>query len=276
MAAMEKGGTYISSLSVVNVAGAPTDAATAVLTITLPDQTTVTPVVTHSGVGAYNVTYTLAQAGLYRFVWTTTSPATTKSDFINVTEFRSVVGLDDVKQYINFNPTSNEGLLRQMMMSVTELIEEVVGTCVPITFTNKFVTGSQAIVLRLPRGPILSETSVTSISSVYTPQTQWTQAKGDFIVNPEAGTVRLQNYFPFYYGPWHATYTAGRTVISQKIQLAALETLYDLWATQRPYGADALEPGPHETAVWEGLVNIYKIPPHAMAMLAGEERPGFR
>jgi hypothetical protein len=277
MAATETGSTYISTLSVVDVNGDATDATTTVLTITLPDQTTVTPSVTHVATGSYSVTYTLAQEGLYKFSWVTTGPATNKTDYVPVTEFRSVVGLDDVKTFVNFNSTSDEGLLRQIMMSATELIEEVVGTCVIRTFTNERVPGGyQAQVLKLSHGPLVDDTSLTSISSVRTGGPTWTHANGDFVVYPDSATVELVSYQPFYFGPWKATYTAGRTVISQKIQLAAFEICYDMWATQRPYGADSLEPGPAETAQWEALVSGYKIPPHAMAMLSGEERPGFR
>ena len=276
MAAAEVGESYKSSIVVTDSTGTATNADTTVLTITLPDQTTETPAVTNDSTGHYSVVYTFTQEGLYKFSWVTTIPYTSKTDYVPVTAFRSVVGLDDVKTFINFNSTSDEGLLRQIMMAATELIEEVVGVCVIRTFTNERISGYQAQVLKMPHGPLVDETSITSITSIRTGGTTWTQANGDFIVYPDSATVELVSYMPFYFGPWKATYTAGRTVISQKIQLAALEICYDMWATQRPYGADSLEPGPEETARWETLVGSYHIPPHAMAMLLGEERPGFR
>ena len=277
MAAAEVGESYESSIIVTDENDALTNAVTVVLTITLPDQTTVTPSVTNSSTGHYKVVYTLSQEGLYKFSWVTTIPYTSETDYVPVNAFRSVVGIDDVKTFINFNSTSDEGLLRQIMMSATELIEEEVGVCVIRTFTNERIPGGyEAQVLKLPHGPLVSDTSITSISSVRASGPTWTQANGDFVVYPDSATVELASYMPFYFGPWKGTYTAGRAVISQKIQLAALEICYDMWATQRPYGADSLEPGPDETAKWEMLVNTYKIPPHAMAMLSGEERPGFR
>ena len=277
MATAEVGQAYRSSIVVSDSAGSATDASSVTLTVTLPDQTTATPSVTHDSTGHYHVDYTLAQEGLYKFAWGTVSPYTAKTDYVSATLFRSVVGLDDVKTFVNFNSTSDEGLLRQIMMAATELIEEVVGVCVIRTFTNERIAGGyQATVLKLPHGPLVDDTSITSISSVRSGGPTWTQANGDFIVYPDSATVELVSYMPFYFGPWKATYTAGRTIISQKIQLAALEICYDMWATQRPYGADSLEPGPEETARWETLVASYHIPPHAMAMLLGEERPGFR
>lgn len=277
MASAEVGESYTTSLVVTDAAGTATDPSTIVLTITLPDRTTATPSVTHDSTGHYHVDYTFTQEGLYQFQWVTTAPATTKTNYVPVTVFRSVVSIEDTKTFINFNSTSDEGLLRQIMAAATELIEEVVGICVIKTFTNERIPGGyQARVLKLPHGPLVDETSITSISSVRTNGPTWTQANGDFVVYPDSATVELASYLPFYFGPWKGTYTAGRAVISQKIQLAAFEICYDMWATQRPYGMDSLEPGPEETAKWEMLVNSYKIPPHAMAMLSGEERPGFR
>lgn len=277
MAAAEVGESYTTSILVEDSGGNATDPSTIVLTITLPDQTTVMPSVTHDSVGNYHVDYTFTQEGLHIFQWVTTAPATTKTNYVPVTVFRSIVSIEDTKTFVNFNPTSDEGLLRQIMMAATELIEEVVGTCVIRTFTNERIPGGyQARVLKLPHGPLVDETSITSISSVRTGGPTWTQANGDFVVYPDSATVELTSYLPFWFGPWKATYTAGRAVISQKIQLAAFEICYDMWATQRPYGADSLEPGPDATAKWEMLVNAYKIPAHAMALLSGEERPGFR
>lgn len=279
MAAIETGESYTSTFILKDVNGNFIDA-TVVLTITLPNGTTFIPSVTHDSLGHYHVDYTFLVEGLFKFQWVSTGPSTSKTDYVPVATFRSVVSIDDVKAFINYGASASnekESLLRQVMMAVTEMIEEVVGICVIRTFTNERVPGGYtAMVLKLSHGPLLNETSLTSISSVRINGPTWTQANNEFIVYPDSATVELQSQQPFYYGPWKATYTAGRAVISQKIQLAALEICYDMWATQRPYGADQLEPGPNETANWENLVATYKIPPHAMAMLSGEERPGFR
>jgi|SRR5690242_6454069 len=277
MATAEVGQSYTSSIIVTDASGNATDATDVTLAITLPDRTSVTPSVAHDSTGHYHVDYTFTQEGLYQFQWVTTAPNTTRTNYVPVAVFRSVVSIEDTKAFINFNSTSNEGLLRQIMMAATELIEEVVGICVIRTFTNERIPGGyKAQVLKLPHGPLVDDTSITSISSVRTGGPTWTQANGDFVVYPDSATVELASYMPFWFGPWKATYTAGRTVVSQKIQLAAFEICYDMWSTQRPYGADSLEPGPEETARWEALVAGYKIPPHAMALLSGEERPGFR
>src|SRR6266487_3083915 len=114
MAAIEKGESYTSSFVLTDVNGNFIDA-TCVLTITLPNQTTVTPGVTRDSLGHYHVDYTLALEGLYIFHWTSTGPATSKTDYVPVVAFRSIVSIDDVKSYINYDttlPPEKESLLR--------------------------------------------------------------------------------------------------------------------------------------------------------------------
>ena len=276
MAAIEVGGSYRTSITVTDDSGNPVDASTVVLTVTLPDQTTVTPAVQQDSTGNYHVDYVMTQQGLYKFQWTTTGPNTSQTDYQSATVFRSIVGLDDVKSFINFDSESNEDILRSIMSAVTELIENIVGNCVLQTYTDDRITGRSAQVLRLPHAPLPDENAITSISSMWPGGPVWTSANEDFMVFPDSATVMLASYLPFYLGPWKATYTAGRRIIPQKIQLAAYEAIYDLWSSQRPYGMDQLEPGPEETAKWEVMVNTYKLPPHAMALLDGDEIPGFR
>lgn len=276
MAAIEVGASYRSSITVTDISGSPVDPASITLTVTLPDGTTVTPSITHTGTGLYYSNYTFVQEGLHKFQWVTTSPVITETDYQNVTVFRSIVSLDDVKSYINFDSSANEDILRQMMAAVTELIENVVGNCVVQTFTDERIVGRQATVLKMPHSPLPDEDAITSISSMWPGGPVWTNSNNDFMVFPDSGTVQLVSYMPFYYGPWKATYKAGRKIIPQKIQLAAYESIYDLWSTQRPYGMDQLEPGPEETARWEMMINQYKLPPHAMALLDGDAQPGFR
>lgn len=273
--AYEIGSLYRSALAVTDDVGSPVDASIQVLTITLPDGTSVTPAVTHDGTGSYHVDYQFVQAGLHRFVWTTSSPNTAKTDYVNADVFRSIVSLDEAKNYVNYGNSDNEDVLRQVMQAATELCESVVGSCVQRLLTNIRIPGVSKIALRLPNGPIPSDTSVVSISSVYISGPTWTQANGDFIVSHESGVVQLSSMSPFWQGPWKATYTVGRLIIPQSIQLAAKEIIYDMWSTQRPYGADQMEPGPEATARFEQMVATYSTPAHAAALLSPHEMPGF-
>jgi hypothetical protein len=276
MAAVEVGESYTSSFVVTDVSGEFIDPIDVTLTVTLPDQTTVTPSVTKDSVGHYHVSYTFTLEGIYKFTWLATSPDTIKSDYVPVNVYRSIIGLDDAKNFVNYSTADNrEDILRQIMAAATELAENTVGSCVIRTLTNVRIPGDSKPAIRLPGAPIPTESSVTSIASVYEGGPMWTQANNDFIVSPESGVVQLKGFIPFWLGPWKATYDVGRVVIPQTIQLAVQEIIYDMWSTQRPYGADELEPGPEATARFEQMIATYSVPPHAKALLDANEMPGF-
>ena len=275
MAAVEVGASYETSLSVDDSGGNAIDPATVTLTVTLPDGTNEVPTVVKDSVGNYHVDYTVTQEGLYSFQWVTSTPNTVKTDYLPVNQFRSVISLDEAKTYVSYDSTGGrEDILRQIMAAATELIEDQIGICVVRTFTDQRITGSTARVIKMPHSPLPDENAIISISSLWATGPTWTP--NELIVFPNSGTVQQLSQMPFYLGPWKATYKAGRAVIPAKVQLAAKEIIYDLWATQRQFGMDTLEPSPQDTARWEQMLVSYQIPPHAMAMLTAEQRPGFR
>ena len=269
----EVGTPYRSTLSVVDENGDPEDSATQVLTVTLPDGTTATPIVENSGTGSYYADYVLVQEGLHKFSWVTTSPGTTQTDYINADVFRSVVGLAEAQNFVNFDSGSSVDILKMIMSAATERAENIVGSCVQRQMTDIRIPGVSKVAIRLPGAPVPTESSVTSISSIWVGGPSWTSDQ--LIVSPESGVVQLNGMIPFWMGPWKATYTAGRLVIPTSVQLAVKEIIYDMWSTQRPYGADELEPGPEATARFEQMVATYTIPPHALSLLSTNSMPGF-
>jgi hypothetical protein len=275
MASLEIGQSYRSSIAVTDSTGALVAPATKVLTVKLPDQTTVTPAVQTLTLGNYYVDYVFTQEGLHAFSWLTTSPFISETDYQNVNTFRSVIGLNEAKDYINFGNSSNETILRQLMAATTEMIENVVGTTVQRLITDEYIPGNTKAAIRVPQAPVPTVNAVTQIKSIWAGGPIWTQAAGDFVVSPDSGVVYLKNLIPFYFGPWLATYTAGRLVIPQAIQLAAKEIIFDMWANQRPYGADELEPGPETTARIEQMIATYSVPAHANELLNAHAIPGF-
>ena len=113
-----------------------------------------------------------------------------------------------------------------------------------------------------------------SISSVWSGGPSWTP--DELIVYPDTATVEAESFvMPFWYGPWQATYTAGRKVIPMSFQLALKESIFDFWASQRPYGPDQLAPGMDDTSRWETALASYDLPPHAKSLLEPYELPGF-
>jgi hypothetical protein len=215
----------------------------------------------------------LALEGLYKLVWTTTGPTTTKTDYVPTAQFRSVVSIDEVKLFIDDTDSTSDDILRQIMMAATEKAEAIVGLCVQKTFTNERISGYSAQILKMPHGPLPSDISIVSITSVFPAGPTWFTA--DLIVYPDSATVEPLNQLAFWYGPWKATYTAGRIVIPEGVLLAVKEMIYDLWSIHRSYGSDDLEPTPDQTAQWEQALASYDVPPHAKAYLEPYEMPGF-
>ena len=270
------GAVYRTTLEVLNASGVPTAPATNVLTVTLPDQTTATPAITTDSAGEYHVDYPITQEGLYKFAWVTTGPITSKTDYENGTAFRSVIGLQEARDYLKLDDDSQDEMLRQIMGAATELAESVVGTCVIRTFTNEQIPGYTRSVIRLPHGPLPNNLSVASITSVWASGPVWLTAA--LSVYPNTGTCEPLNMQGFWLGPWLATYTAGRTVIPQRVVLAVKEIIWDLWAPVRGLQSDQQEPGLEETSQFDyqlGMLPNYTMPVHARALLEAEASPGF-
>jgi hypothetical protein len=264
------GQVYRASLTVWNLDAPPGSVA---LAITKPGGTLVDPA---PSIGAatvagkdytYTYDYTLPSAGLFKFAWSTTGPGTTPApDYVNVRDFISLIGLTEAKAHLNMTATTDDDELLNFMQAATELVESRAGTCVPRQVTGEWITGSVRSLIRLPSGPLPSATSVTSISSTWPGGPTW--GPDDLIVNPAAGTVRLKTMVPFWWGPWQATYTAGRTVIPERFLQACKEQLRHLWETQR--GPSPSPPLPGEELFTSSAGWSFSVPQRVIELLAGD------
>lgn len=274
--AVEVGGQYETTAVITDRNGALTDPSAIHLNVTLPDGTVVNidGSIQRDSLGTFHADYTIVQEGLHKFVWTTTGPITSTTDYVPANVFRSIVSIDEVRDYIGYTEGDRDDILKLVMASATELAESIVGACVQRRYVDERVPGSYANVIQLPHAPLPTDQAVESVKSVFPGGPQWTDPN-QFVVYPDSGTVELYSLIPFWRGPWKVTYTAGRLVIPPRIQTAVKEIIYDLWSNQRPYGADSLEPGPEETARWEQLLASYDIPGHAKRLLEMEALPGF-
>jgi hypothetical protein len=275
LADIDLGAACLIAFDVVDENNAPANATGVTLTVTLPDGTTATPTVTNPPLvtGKYRLTYLPASAGRYSWSAVTTVPNTSWADSFNVTEYRSIVSFAETAAYLGVTTPAMYPALRACMAAATGHVERIIGTCVPQTFTGQWVDGQTRDVIQLPHGPLLSATSVTSVASVYAGGPTW--AAADMVINPEAATCRLVSLLPFWYGPWKATYTAGRTVIPGDVQEATKLITWDLWATRRWETPDAEEPDLAAASAYENIGGGYEVHGRALALLDGERRPGF-
>ena len=271
-AMIDVGQVYHATLTIKNQATPP---ATATLTITLPDGTTLTPGVgagTASGpdwVFAYD--YATTMAGLHKAAWLTTVPGTAAADAFNVRAYNAILSLAEAKTHLGANPatwTADDDELRNFLQAVTEVVESKVGPCVRRTVTQRAGGGGgYATTLALTQYPILT---VTSVTSVWTGGPTWTGTQ--LITDTDAGTITVQlGSMPFWYGPWDVVYTTGRAVIPERILHGAKELLRHLWETQRgQLQAGALTGGEPFTS---STGQAFSIPNRVLEMLADDMTP---
>jgi len=277
--AIDVGQVYRGTLAVTDENGLPVTPAAAVLTATLPDQSTVTiPVTLPPAVpGLLTGDYTTAQVGLHAFHWLTTSPGIARTDYENVRAYRAAMSLADARFALGFVSNADtrwDEQIRWALAAATRVAERWTGPLVPRTFTGEILGGeAPREILQVRHGPLLSATSIGTVSSVWPGGPSWSQAAGDLIVNPDAGTLRLASKLPFWWGPWTIdTYTAGRTEIPEDAERAIAEILWDMWAPSRGVGDDTTPPTYEEVTATEAE---YRPPGRVMSLLGPLCRPGF-
>lgn len=278
---VDLGGQYIASLSVTDASGNPANPSSAVLTITLPDQSTYVsgaganpPVTLPPAVtGLVTYPYVTTQEGLTRFAWSGLmpggAPLPPKIDYVNVRTFASVISLADATDMLGVTDVKQTERVRTLMMVATRYAERIVGVLVPRTFTADWVPGEFRPVLAVPHGPILTTSSVTAVRSVYPGGPSW--ATADFVVNQRPGTIRLKSLIDFWYGPWTVDYTAGVQIVHPDIEEAVREVLRDLYVPFRGLSVDIAE----QAAEGLNVSPFYRAPPRAQMLLDNHALPGF-
>ncbi|MFD7093394.1 hypothetical protein [Streptomyces xanthophaeus] len=256
--------------------GTLTDASSAVLTITLPDGTTVTPPVANppASVGEYAVDYPSVQAGRHAVRWLFTSPGCAYTDVFDVREATPslILSLADARRHLQIpeSDRSYDGQLREWLESVTAGVEHLAGTCSRRTVTEVHsipAAGVSTVCLR--RTPVLSLTSVTAVQTGGP-----TYEVADLSVDGETGVVQRLDAGRLY-GPLRWVYVAGRTVIPANLSAAARIILQHLWRTQ--YGASRALGGlggGEDFAVTEPVPGFgYAIPNRALQLLEPHRLP---
>jgi hypothetical protein len=241
MAVYDLGDVVALGVTITNAAGTPANATAVVATITTPDGTTVTPSVTNSGTGLYDVSYTPTTSGRYliRWVATGTNASAYMDDFsVRDNTHISIVSLDEVKSHLNI-PASNTDLdeeLRRFVDAATDLAENYVG-CVlgRQVFTDELYDGNTDIIrLRNPRA--LSITSVYENDQLISSENYSLDPTGQRLSRITTGSISGPNYF----GIWSPgansvkiSYISGFTNPPAAAKQGVLELVRHLWQTQR-------------------------------------------
>jgi hypothetical protein len=262
------GDTARLSADCTDAGGTLANAASVVLTVTLPDGTTTTPPVTTppAVTGRYAADYVTTQAGRHLVRWVFTGPACAYTDALDVRPAAPalLLSLADIKKQLNIVTAVDDEELRGWIESVTEGVESLCGPIVVRTFAEKHdVSPSGVPQLALLRTPAIA---LTSLVAVRTGGTSYATSDLDLdgptgiVVRRDGGLLR---------GPLRATYTAGRTETPATISAAARIIFQHLWRTK--YGSSRGLPsigGSEDYAVTEPISGFgYAIPNRALQLL---------
>lgn len=225
------GATVPLATDLTDSAGDGVNADTAVLTITLPDGSTVTPSVsTPATDGEYRVNYVPTQVGRHTVRWVFAGPAAAVTDVFDVRPggSRQLISLKDAREHLNKVSVVDDDELRGMINAATAPVEDLIGPVVRRTVTDERHTSRGQRVLELLEHHVLVVESVT-----YVDTGEDALDVDDLDIRGEAGQIRLKDDTGFPRGGLLVTYVVGRTVVDESIVTAAGIIVNHLWETQR-------------------------------------------
>lgn len=268
--AADLGALYPATYDVRDAAGTLVTPTTIVLTVTLPDQTSVTPTVpAPSPAGHYEVDYQTVQAGRHVVRWATTGPVTAGTDVFDVRPADPGFGvsLADVKAHLNKSSAStvDDAELRRYAEAATAVVVSRVGAGPAVTHTTVLHEPKNRVAL--PHYPVLS---LTSTSPLYVSGATDTVTDLDF--DPQTGLVWRSDARSMY-GYQRITYKAGRTVAPANHVLAALMIVQHLWESQRGQSGSPRAGGGEETTFLDGFG--FSVPNRALELLEADVQGGF-
>lgn len=267
------GATALLAAQCRDPGGTAATATTAVVTVTLPDGSTVTPPAAETAtVGTYQAFYVTEQPGRHNVRWQFTGPAHAYTDVLDVRPEQSTLlfSLADGREHLNLTSTRDDDELRYWIGVTTRAVEHFVGPVVVRTVTeDHHVDAATALALRRP--PVLTVTSLQPLRDggpSYEPD--------GLVVDPQAGIV-TRSSGALFRGPLRAVYRAGRPVIEDNITGAGRIILQHLWRTQRASRGGSLPGASDDYSVTEPIPGLgYAIPHRAVQLLAPDDQgPGL-
>lgn len=226
--------------------GALANVTTAVLTITLPDGTTVAPEVTTVSTGSYAPTtpYIAVQSGRHSVSWVGTganAQAFTDAFDVMAADPGSIISLADARTALQLSPanTVKDDDVRFYIAAATPIMEDIVGSILRTTRTETFDGGSSQVCLLW--APVISVSSVVeswgaNFHMILTPQDIFTGTgagpwgytldSGGIVTRRSAGVV-----VAFAPGKRNiqVTYVSGRPTVTGNLLLATRVLIRFLW-----------------------------------------------
>ena len=278
------------AITVRNAANVPENATAVVLTITLPDQTIVTPAVTGvAGVYTTNVPYLAPQPGRYVVSWVATGTnACTSADIFNVlpADPHFIISLAEARNAIGIAAanTAKDEDLRAYIYAATPIMEDICGPILRTSVVETFDGGSDQI--NLLWWPLISVTSIVeSYGSNYVRTLTLQDIFAVTAVDAFGYTVELKTGLvtrrvtgtasPFPRGRRNVqvAYVPGREVIGGNITLGTRRLVKFLWQQdQQGYRPSMGAPDTAMTTTPSG----FAVPRAVIELCAGDVRgPGI-
>lgn len=287
MAYYDLGDSVALAIQVTDPAGALIDATSAVVTITRPDGTTISPTVDHTATGKYQASIVATGGGRYVARWVTTGPDHAYTEIFDVASVEAgLISLRDARTALRLaaGNTSSDEDLRTWIAAATPVIEDIVGPVIAQQHTDTFDGGGPTI--HLPRSPLTAATiTVTEAVGGGIVRTLAEQnltaghaATYGFSVDRGTGLVTrrcLGQVARFAPGARNITIvcTAGRDVVPPNVRLATMELVRHWWQLSqqghRPsFGAAGDDP--------EWVPSGFAVPRRVIEICAGERAvPGI-
>ncbi|GHA01491.1 hypothetical protein ACFOOM_12120 [Streptomyces echinoruber] len=234
------------AVTVTDAGGTPVNAGSMALTITLPDDSTVTvSPIPPTSPGTYTYDYATTQAGRHLVRWVATGVyANAYSDVFDVRDQTpvAIVSLADAKKQLGLaaSDTADDEKLRGFITGASLAVERHLGRIVARrTFTERRTARGGRVLLS--HVPVLTVTSAVSADGA----TTWTA--DDLDVDTDSGLVTARPGAAPLVGDIDFIYTAGLRIVPDDYQLATLIITQHLWETQRgrmgavPGGSDEPE-----------------------------------
>ena len=246
------------SLLLADANGNPANGSSVTLTLTLPDNTTVTPAVSNPLAGTYELAapYVPAQAGHYRWSWTWSGTSSATTQAVDSFEVRqspdpTIISLDESKEILKLTGTTAYDFeIRGYSAAITEWVEYVCGPVVTRQVTRNIAAKGRQLVL--PLAPVRTDLGTTlntqnrrdgsttnglvSITPLLT--YGFAYVIDDLIVDGPSGQVRHVAGLPWFYSgdpyPQYAvTWYTGRKIIPWGIYEGSKIALKHVWAVER-------------------------------------------
>ncbi|MEV8043564.1 hypothetical protein AB0P02_06885 [Streptomyces griseoluteus] len=226
------GSTVRLAADCTDPAGVLATAATAAVTVTLPDGSTASPAASETGtVGRYQADYVTTAAGRHLVRWQFTSPAHAYTDMFDVREAAppALLSLADARTHLKKTDHGDDDEIREWIEACTRAVEQLVGPVVARTVTQDLAfASSRSVALALaPALALVSVDALTPGDTSYAVDSLRLDGATGIVTRVDGGLL---------HGPLRVTYRVGRTTVPANIRAAAKIILQHLWRTRQGPG----------------------------------------